>query len=386
MRLLKRVSALFTCVGFAGATLFCVAPACSIPAYATSQDAQIVYDAVENLALETFTDRGLTAEEIAVVSAQAGLSYWYAWVTDASSWSSGNARIYSGFTNYGSTVYFGSGAINDDASTIYTHISDSSNNHISASYTLHDRSLLPRTQLYPSNYVGFGVTGGYGYTLSTTSSYAATSNYDGLWSNDPFSGWLCVGSSPDMSHAVVYNSGNDRGIRFYSGGYDLPGNQYTVSGDFLEDFETLQDDLRETYPDVDPGFYINITIIEDPTEETGCCNCTHNITVNVEPTINVEVNVEPTVNVEVNVENPLPSEWLETIPTETVDNPLEELPTIDVENFTDILQEPDETFPESSGFWWEAFERWIKSNDRLWKYFLGLFTIGVVGFIIRKLG
>lgn len=297
----------------------------AVPVAATSQDAQIVYDTVTNLALETFTDRGLSTEEIAVVSAQAGLAYWYAWVTDASTWTTGNARIYSGFTNYGNSVYFGSASINDDASTIYARISDSTNNAIAASYTLNNQSLLPRTQLYPSNYVGFGVTGGYGYTLSITSSYASTANYDGLWSGDPFTGWLCVGSSPDLLHANVYVSGQDRGIRFYSGGYDLPGNQYTVSGDFVEDFETLQDDLRETYPDVDPGFFINIIIVEDPTEETGNCNCTHDITVNVDVTVEGST---------------YPSGWLDEVesPSETVETlPILEdytLPTFEIDNTT----------------------------------------------------
>lgn len=138
--------------------------------------------------------------------------------------------------------------------------------------------------------------------------------------------------------------------------------------------------IEENYPDLtiylfDPADY------EDPTEELtectecGGCNCVHNITVNVDPTINV------------NVDGQFPSEWFETLPTqETTDSILEELPTVVIQEYTDILQDPTEIMDsESYGFWWRSLKAWIKDNDYLWKYFLTLFTIGVVGAILKGL-
>ena len=42
-----------------------------------------------------------------------------------------------------------------------------------------------------------------------------------------------------------------------------------------------------------------------------------------------------------------------------------------MENFTDVLQEPDEILGENSGFWWTCLKNWVVDNDKVWKYLLG---------------
>lgn len=303
----------------------------AVPAAATSQDAQIVWDAVTNLALETFSDPGLSQEEMAVISAQAGIAYWYAAVTDASTWTSGHARMFSGYCqDANGNIYFGSASINDDASTMYGDIADSNNNHITVSYTLKDRTNLPYCKtMYPN--VGFHASGGQTYTISTSYTYPYPELFDGEISGDPFDGWFAIGSSPFLRDARFKRPDpNNCGMLFYSGGWNLSGTDVEPTGDFLDDFETVQDDLRETYPDVDEDFYINIIIVQpteptDPTEETGNCNCTHDITVNVDVTLEGDT---------------LPSQWFDEVepPSETVETlPVLEdytLPTFEIDNTT----------------------------------------------------
>lgn len=397
MRLLKKCTALFTCVGFAGASLLCVAPVYAVDApviSATAEQAQAAFDVGANMGLAVGSSGNYGA--MPVVAAQMALCYAYGWLEGASSAGSGSCRYFSGVCyDAGGDLYAGSGYINDSASVLRFNVKNSSGNTITAEMALSDASQLPSCRLYPGQYEGVsGGSGTWSYTLSTSSSYWWTVPFSSTYENDPFSGGVFIGSAVDLAtYARVNHSGNKAWALFYSGGYNLNGQGVDTSGDFEQDLDDLQQDLRVQYPDVPDEYYITLTPGEDPTEETteettGECGCTHII--NIEPTINV--NVEPTINVYVEptinvyVENDLPSEWLDTLPSETVENPLEELPTLEVENFTDILQDPDDTFPEASGFWWKNFELAIKENEKLWKYLLGLFTIGVVGFILRKLG
>lgn len=395
MRFLKKCTAVFTCLGVAGASLLCVAPvyAVDVPVpSATAEQAQAAFDVGANMGLAVGSSGNYGA--MPVVAAQMALCYAYGWLEGASSAGSGSCRYFSGVCyDAGGDLYAGSGYINDSASVLRFNVKNSSGNTITAEMVLSDASQLPSCRLYPGHYEGIsGGSGTWSYTLSTSSSYWWTVPFSSTYENDPFSGGVFVGSALDLpSYARVNHSGNKAWALFYSGGYNLNGQGVDTSGDFEQDMEDLQQDLRVQYPDVPDEYYITLTPGEDPTEETteettDECGCTHII--NIEPTINVEVYVEPTVNVnvDVDVENPLPSEWLETIPTETVENPLEELPTIDVENFTDILQDPEDTFPETSGFWWVNLQYWFKDYAPLWKYLLGLFTISVVGFILNKLG
>lgn len=389
MRLLKKITALFTSLAVAGASLLCVAPVFSVDIPVISATAEQARDAF-NVGADMGLAVGLSGNYAAmpVVAAQMALCYAYGWLEGASSAGSGSCRYFSGVCyDAGGDLYAGSGYVNGSASAIRFSVKNSSGNTITSEMVLSDASQLQYCRLYPGHYEG--VSGGSGtwcYTLSTSSSYWWTAPFSCTYEGDPFSGGVFVGSAADLTNSArVNHSGNKAWALFYSGGYNLSGQGVETSGDFERDFEDLQQDLKMQYPDVPDEYYIILTPVEDPTEDltettTDECGCTHIIS--VEPTINVEVNVEPTIY----VENNLPSEWLETLPFESVENPLEELPTLEVENFTDVLQAPEGVFPESSGFWWKNFELWIKENDKVWKYFLGLFTIGVVGFILRGLG
>lgn len=156
-------------------------------------------------------------------------------------------------------------------------------------------------------------------------------------------------------------------------GVDLPSPDFDFTNNTIEDYilEIFNPWIEEEYPDLTIYLW-NPT--EDPTEDTtectecGGCNCIHNITVNVEPTVNVEVNVEPTVNVY--VENQLPSEWLEdyTLPS---GNPVETLPepTMPTVNETQDMTLPtmeiDSSLSDGMHFWAELWTSFVFASDIL---------------------
>lgn len=388
-RIIAIFCAFLLCIGLA-VSCFLFVPG---KVHATSQDAQIVYDAVTNLALETFTDPGLSTEEMAVISAQAAIAYWYAAISDASTWTSGQGRIFSGYCVDGdNNMYFGSAVINDDASTMYGHLSDSNNNSISVSYTLADRTNLPYTRTMVPN-EGFGASGGQRYTISTNSTYVYAWQYDGEFSGDPFEGWFIIGSSPLLRDARFKRpSPNNCGMLFYSGGLNLTGTDITPTGDFSADFAELKTTLQEDYPDVDPEYFLPDPAVDVPTSDTSdttdsCgCHCTHEIIVNVEPTIIVEPTINVYVTENINIDNnfEVPSDWLEdyTAPTEetipSFSNPSETMPSMDMEDI-------DSNYGDGVRFWFWLAKTFIDDSD------LGLivkfsFIMVVSGFIIWRLG
>lgn len=186
---------------------------------------------------------------------------------------------------------------------------------------------------------------------SSLSTYFNTNEY--LSSASPVASWADVNVSPRID------------------GVDLPEPDFDFENNSIQDYilEYFNPWIEVEYPDLtvylwDPS--------EDPTEgttectECGGCNCIHNITVNVEPTVNV--NVEPTVNVY--VENQLPSEWLEdyTLPSGGVVETLPEptMPTVqETQDMTLPTMEID--FPLSDGmhFWAELWTSLVFATDIL---------------------
>ena len=148
--------------------------------------------------------------------------------------------------------------------------------------------------------------------------------------------------------------------------------------------------VEENYPDLTVYLFYPS---QDPTEETtectqcGGCNCIHNITVNVEPTVNVEVNVEPTINVY--VENQFPSEWQEDYTFST--DPLETLPQPTMPTDENGVPETLPTFEMDSDlqgglhFWGELWTSLVFASDLL-PVITVLLLLAIAEWLLWKVG
>lgn len=320
---------------------------------------------------------------VALLAAQSGLAYMYAHQADPSLLvDNTQARYYSGFAYFGNHLYYGSGSINSDSTVVRFDASSST----AQNSTYAEQYAVQGAYNMSTRAFGNGYTIMYGGSewMSTDSRYIV-----GNFNGDPVYFPVVIGETNSLqsSQISLYTSYGETGAQaiFYSGGLDIQNfltDTIGISGDFGEDLENVHDFFEINYPDLQPELYFYLEDYEPTTDttetETGTTDscgfhCTHNIYVDV--TVNVDVEGDT-----------FPPEWLDTIATDpTEPNPLEELPTIDIEDYTDILQEPSDIVDNSAGFWWLCFKTWIKDNELLWKYLLGLFTIAVIGAILRGL-
>lgn len=379
----------FIALALAGGITAGFATFCFRPVRAVAVDDSDAYAEYLQTLTNVATGGVLPSGALPVLAAQYALVYAYSQATAGSNALHGQSKSFAGFTTYNRETYFGGGSINDTATALVFRFSrrrdDTGFTDISGRYYLNDGAYTDQMSVHTNTYT----VGANASTLTECwllINGSERSRYlTGEWNGEPC-GSIHLGSCGDpgwMYASYNSNTSNYSQVVFYDGGYNFSSGFEGLSGTSLpDDMAALHTALLQEYPDVDQQYYLDWDY--DPGGGGSGCNC--NVTVNVEPTINVEVNVEPTINVEVNVDNQLPSEWLETIPEETTENPLEELPTLEVENFTDVLQEPEEIIGENSGFWWVCLKKWIVDNDKVWKYLLGLFTIAVIGAILRGLG
>lgn len=191
--------------------------------------------------------------------------------------------------------------------------------------------------------------------------YASGGNIPVIPDNSSLSTYFNTVEYLDQAHPVA--SWADYTVSPRINGSDLPEPDFDFENNTIEDYILYYFNpwIEEEYPELTVYLW-NPT--EDPTEDTtectecGGCNCIHNITVNVEPTVNVEVNVEPTVNVY--VENQLPSDWLEdytepTYPVETIPIPStsETLPAFDI----------DDNVIDGIHFWRDLWSSLVEASD-----------------------
>lgn len=366
----------------AGGISSCVRPV-RVSAVDDSADFEEYLDTLANIATGGGT---LPTGALPVLAAQYALVYAYSQAGEGANAVHGQGFSCAGLTTYQGVTYLGGGYCNDTATAMGFRITHSNadggetiDTVVSGQRYLTDPAYTDHMYRHDWTINLSGDDPKYMFSIDGQGA-PLTSEFNG----EPVRN-IQIGYNSGGSHYTSYNGSRyDSYVVFYSGGYNFSTGFSELSGTSLpDDLMALHTALKQQYPDVENQYYLDWDY--DPGGGGSGCNCNCNVTVNVEPTINVEINVEPTINVDVDVENPLPSEWLETLPEETTENPLEELPTIEVENFTDVLQEPDEILGENSGFWWECLKRWVVDNDKVWKYLLGLFTIAVIGAIIRGL-
>lgn len=370
----------------AGAMIAGGISSCVRPVRAAAVDDTAVFaeylDTLANIATGGGT---LPTGALPVLAAQYALVYAYSQAGAGANAVHGQGFSCAGLTTYQGVTYLGGGYCNDTATAMgfrITHSNADGGQTVDTTITgkryLNDPAYTER--MYRGDWT-VNISGDSPKYMFSIEGGPTTMDFNG----EPVGGLLVGYHSGGSSYITSYNgAGYASYVVFYAGGYDFSTGFSELSGTSLpDDMTALHIALHQQYPEVENQYYLDWDY--DPGGGGSGCNCNCNVTVNVEPSINVEVNVEPTINVDVDVENPLPSEWLETLPEETTENPIEELPTLEVENFTDVLQEPDEILGENSGFWWECLKRWVVDNDKVWKYLLGLFTIAVIGSIIRGL-
>lgn len=375
MNLLKKIASVIV----AGAVA--VVSVVSAPASVSAVDDVDEYGQYLDTLVSMATGGVLPSGALAVLSAQYALVYAYSQVGAGSNALHGQGHSFGGLTIYQNDVYFGGGYINDTGSVLRFRVTHSNADGgqlqdytLTGSTYLNEPSLIDSMSVYSrSNVVGNNY---YKYSYSLQYNNSFTSRYITSEFNGDTCGVYQLGYTNAPSGyntmSIDFSPSHWSYCTFYDGGYNFNTGFESLSGtSLLDDLSSLHSQLLQDYPDVDEQYYLDWDY-DEPGGGTGC-HC------------DVTVIVEPTINVEVTVENPLPSEWLETIPQETTENPFEEFPTVEIEEYTDILIEPDEVIGENSGLWWYVLENWFKSNDKLWKYLLSLFTIGVIGAILRGL-